>query len=126
MGGLFELGHELNSPDGRVKSGEQETVVATGQVATDPSGSKAANAIGDEPFALLGGFEHAANVPPKLDEGALLRRGCFWFRRWAQSPASMVHQNLLRERTRELIPGQSVQPENSQLLRGSDAAACLW
>ena len=68
-GCFIEFRNHLRSPDRWVEGGEQESVVAAGQIAADRSGGEAADSVGDEPLALFRLFEGAAGFAAETDSG---------------------------------------------------------
>ena len=53
-----------------MKGRDQKTVIAAGQIAADGPGGVAADAVGDQPFALFGNFERAADLAAEFDRSA--------------------------------------------------------
>src|ERR1051326_1687575 len=71
---FVEASDEKGASDGRMKRGEKQAVVTASGGAGDGSRSETTNAVGDEPFTLLGGGEVLANFRTKRDDGSVVRR----------------------------------------------------
>src|SRR5437588_12380781 len=64
-----------------MEGGDQQAMIAAGQIAADRSGGVAADTVSNEPFALFGNFERPAYLTPEFDCHAARRAGRFGFRR---------------------------------------------
>src|SRR5437867_3968771 len=69
FGGLFQFCDQQRAAEWRLKRGDQQAVVAARQRPGDRARGKTAEPVHDQPFALLGGLEIAANLAAEVNEG---------------------------------------------------------
>src|SRR5205807_4017588 len=81
VGRLFQLCDELRSSERRMEGGDQQAMIAAGQIAADGSGGVAADTVRNEPFPLFGNFQRPAYLTPEFYCHAARRAGRFGFRR---------------------------------------------